>query len=150
MNRFVVLRRGAPFALAVTLVAVGCSLLGGADPVRVPPVQEIRSIAVWQQGAEPPPPTVIEDPDRIGRFARWIGALDSGWREPWDTFPAGNYTVIVDAGDDRGAVFWPGARHIGGREFDEGGKRKRLRGLSSEEAAELREILDIDEDGAPR
>ena len=120
-----------------------------AKPITLPPTSKITAIEVTPNLGDSRPTSVITDEDQIDRFVEFVNSRQDGWRQPWDTFPAGRWTVSVKQADNTIAVFWPSSGQIGGREGGQGADSNRLRTLSEKEWSELRAILGIAPDQSP-
>ena len=136
--------------LLALIGASGCRWMDSpAKPVVLPPASNITSIEVTTNDFGLGAAAVITDRNKIDRFVNFVNSRQDRWKKPWDTFPAGMYTVVVKHNDDMVAVFWPSSGHIGGREGGQGADSNRLRPLSDDEWSELQSILDLAADGPP-
>ncbi|MBN1589460.1 MAG: hypothetical protein JW888_08090 [Pirellulales bacterium] len=113
-----------------------------ARPVTLPDAEKITSIEVTPNVSEQPKTTVITDKDRIGQFVAFVNARPTGWKRPWFTFPAGEYTVTVKQGEKYLAAFWISRNELGGTRYDNS-EPKQLRSLSKTEWQKLQAILGL-------
>ncbi len=128
------------------LLFTGCQTLESAAPaIILPAAREIDAIKVTPNFGDVRDPVRITDRVKIEQFVEFVNSRDTGWKQPWDTFPLGQYTVLVERNGEPVAVFWPSADHIGGRGQAEDAASNRLHTLTNEDWQLLRRILDIRE-----
>jgi hypothetical protein len=130
--------------LMLLLGASGCrSMDSAAKPIVLPPASIITAIEVRPNHGQERAAVAITDRESIGRFVEFVNSRPDGWKQPWDTFPSGMYTVTVKRDDEIIAVFWPSTGHIGGRDGGQGAESNRLRPLSEDEWNEFRAIIGV-------
>ncbi len=120
--------------LGVVVTIVSCTSTRGK--FLVPEASGISRLEVSKSGTDLVKRTsIIDHQPTIERFLAFLRSHDDGWREPWDTFPTGQYTVILRQGDEFVMSVWIGANWIG--------TDNRLRSLSDPERVEVLAMLDI-------
>lgn len=122
--------------------------LGGCATIRmpqlaVPAVDNVDRIVVFEKSLEPNPRQfVIEDRDQIARIVGYLSEHNQHWHQPWDTFPVGDYSVLLKHGDQTALFVWIGEGWIGGHV----GGEARLRNISRDESQRFRKMLGIPSD----
>ncbi len=64
-----------------------------AEPLNIPTADKVARIVVTPNFGNIRKPTLIRDPARIAKILKFVDDRNDNWRKPWDTFPAGSYTI---------------------------------------------------------
>lgn len=129
-------------------VAGGCATFHDvpAPPLTLPGPQAVDQIRVIYRHADKKPEIVLSDRRRIAALLAFVAQRNQNWRTPWDTFPSGEYTVILEAKGGKLLALWISPGWIGGRDFGQDSTGNRLRDISREDWATLTDLLGIPPD----
>lgn len=128
--------------LLFTACLSGCATIR-MPKLEIPAVDNVDQIVVVERSLEPNPSQfVIKDRDQIARIVEYLSEHNRHWHKPWDTFPVGDYSVILKHGDQTALFVWIGRDWIGGH-FGGG---PRLRNISRNESQELMKALGVPSD----
>jgi hypothetical protein len=124
-------------SLTVILATTIASAEPGAPPLPIPAAPDVAYIALTRGTSE----TVVRDPEVIAQFVAFLGARNTDWHRPWDTFPTPEWTIRLVGRRDDQLVLWLGPNWLGGREGQAAAKDNRLRSLSQKEHDEVLNML---------